>query len=352
MQVSTVSKIVDFLRTGYPVGVPRTGYVPLFALLRRRLTDEELAAVARHLCRMGPPIMHDDVCAAINRMLREDPCDDDVLRANRHLADAGWLVIDPSGRVVVKASGLDASPESDDDGEEAAMPSGEPLSGPQLVDRMARLAPGVAGRPAEQVFADVCAAAVELIPGADLADVMLVRSGDVVSIGGTDELSSRLSHLQRDLGEGPCAKAATDATVVRTDDFGTDGRWTRYAPAAVELGVRSCLSFKLYCSGPNAASLNVFGFDADVWDDDAETIGAVLAAHAAAAVSASVWGTELASPLGARERIGQAKGIIMERYGVDEVCAFEMLRRLSKEADVRLVDMAQRVIDTRTPSDL
>jgi AmiR/NasT family two-component response regulator len=51
------------------------------------------------------------------------------------------------------------------------------------------------------------------------------------------------------------------------------------------------------------------------------------------------------------DRIGQAEGIIMERYGVDDVCAFEMLRQLSKEAGVALVDMAQRVVDTRTPRD-
>jgi hypothetical protein len=57
----------------------------------------------------------------------------------------------------------------------------------------------------------------------------------------------------------------------------------------------------------------LFGFQADVWDTDAETTGAVLAAH-----------------------IGQAKGIIRERYGVDEVCAFDMLRLLSQESQIKL----------------
>jgi hypothetical protein len=230
------------------------------------------------------------------------------------------------------------------------MTSSDALSGPQLVDRMARLAPDVADRPIEDVFTDVCAAAVELIPGADLADVMLVRDGEVVSVGATSELSSRLTYLQRELGEGPCAQAMTDTAVVRTDDFETDGRWTRYAPAAVELGVRSCLSFKLYSVGPTAATMTVFGFEADVWDDDAETDGAILAGHAAAAISASVWGGQLNSPLSCRDRIGQAKGIIMERYGVDDVAAFELMRRLAKEAAIPLVDMAGRVIETRTPT--
>ncbi len=37
----------------------------------------------------------------------------------------------------------------------------------------------------------------------------------------------------------------------------------------------------------------------------------------------------------------------MERYGVDDVRAFEMLRRLSQDSNTRLADVAQRVIDTR-----
>jgi AmiR/NasT family two-component response regulator len=48
-----------------------------------------------------------------------------------------------------------------------------------------------------------------------------------------------------------------------------------------------------------------------------------------------------------RDRIGQAKGIIMERFGIDDVAAFGMLRRLSQESNTALVDIAQRVIDTR-----
>jgi AmiR/NasT family two-component response regulator len=48
-----------------------------------------------------------------------------------------------------------------------------------------------------------------------------------------------------------------------------------------------------------------------------------------------------------RYRIGQAKGIIMERYGVDDVRAFDMLRLISRESQTKLADVAQRVIETR-----
>src|SRR3954462_15322413 len=84
-------------------------------------------------------------------------------------------------------------------------------SGPRLVEAMADLATGVTGpRAIEDVFSEVCAAAVESIPGADLADIMLLRDGQVLSLGATSELSITLDRLQQQFGEGPCAQAARD----------------------------------------------------------------------------------------------------------------------------------------------
>lgn len=51
------------------------------------------------------------------------------------------------------------------------------------------------------------------------------------------------------------------------------------------------------------------------------------------------------------DRIGQAKSIIMERYGVDDMRAFDMLKQLSQDSNTRLTDVAQRVIDTRNTPD-
>ena len=46
---SFLDSVVGWLREGYPQGVPEQDYVPLFALLRRRLTDDEVATVVEHL---------------------------------------------------------------------------------------------------------------------------------------------------------------------------------------------------------------------------------------------------------------------------------------------------------------
>lgn len=214
---------------------------------------------------------------------------------------------------------------------------------------MAELSRDIAApRSLEQVLTDVTAAAVELIPAADVAGVLLIKAGgDFESVADTDSLAAELDKLQQDFHEGPCHDAALKQTIVRTDDLREEPRWPRYAPAAVERGVLSSLSFKLYTAERTAGALNLFSFEANAWDTEAETIGTVFAAHAASAIIAGRHGQQMQSALSTRDRIGQAKGIIMERYGVDELRAFDLLRRLSQESQVKLVDIAQRVIDTR-----
>ena len=224
------------------------------------------------------------------------------------------------------------------------------LSGPHgLAQRMAELArASAAPRSVDEVLADVTATARELIPGTDTAGILLVgRNGKFESLAATSEVPHQLDELQMRFNEGPCVQAAVDELLVRTDDFRKEERWPSYAPACVEVGVLSGLSVKLYTAERTAGALNLFSFEPNAFDTNDETIAAILAAHAAAAILASRHGEQMESALSTRDRIGQAKGIIMERYGVDDVRAFEMLKQISQDSNTRLVDVAQRVIDTR-----
>jgi GAF domain-containing protein len=213
---------------------------------------------------------------------------------------------------------------------------------------MAELARNIARpRTAEHILKDVAAAAVELIPGVHTAGVLLIKGrGEFDSISATSDIPHQLDELQMRFGEGPCLQAALADTVVRTDDFRDEQRWPKYSPAVVELGILSGLSFKLFTGDRTAGALNLFGYEAVTWDADAETTGSVLAAHAAAALVAHRQELQLQTALLSRDRIGQAKGIIMERYHIDDVRAFEMLRRLSQESNTKLTELADRVIAT------
>ncbi len=222
------------------------------------------------------------------------------------------------------------------------------LQNHDLALRMAELARVTALRKVDDVLADVTATAKELIPGVDVAGVLLVgKNRTFETLAPTNDLMFKLDELQMRYGEGPCVEAALDEIVVRTDDFRNEPRFPNYAPEVVKLGVLSALSFKLYTADRTAGALNLFGFEPKLWDSEAESIGMILAAHAAAAILASREGEQLQSALSTRDRIGQAKGIIMERFKIDDVRAFAMLRQLSQDANTKLLDVAQRVIDTR-----
>jgi GAF domain-containing protein len=217
-----------------------------------------------------------------------------------------------------------------------------------LALRMAELARSIALRKVDDVLADVTVAAKKLIPGVDIAGVLLVgKNGSFDTVAPTSDLMFKLDELQMRYLEGPCVEAALDEIVVRTDDFRDEPKWPNYSPAVAALGVRSGLSFKLYTADRTAGALNLFGYEPKLWDSEAETVGMVLAAHAAAAILASRDGEQLQSALSTRDRIGQAKGIIMERFGIDDVRAFAMLRQLSQDSNTKLTDVAQKVIDTR-----
>lgn len=222
----------------------------------------------------------------------------------------------------------------------------------ELILRMAELARNVALQSVDGVLADVTSAALELIPEADTAGILLVsKNSSFESLAATSDLPHKLDELQMEYDEGPCRQAALQDVVVRTDDFRNEPRWPQYSPAALELGVLSGLSFKLYTADRTAGALNLFSLHPNVWSSDAETIGSALAAHAAAAILASRQTEELHSALSTRDRIGQAKGIVMERFNVDAVQAFALLRRLSQDSNTRLVDIADQVINTRGPAE-
>jgi uncharacterized protein DUF3349 len=89
-------RVVGFLRAGYPQGVPAHDYVPLLALLRRRLTDDEVMAVAAELTseRSMTPVGGADMAVAITKQTDEMPSPEDTERVKRRLTAVGWPVTD------------------------------------------------------------------------------------------------------------------------------------------------------------------------------------------------------------------------------------------------------------------
>lgn len=94
-----LSSVLNWLRAGYPDGVPQEDYVALLAVLRRRLTEAEVLAVVETLTaerKPGEPIDRDAICAAIQELSLQQAGDDDIDRVRARLAAAGWSLADTS----------------------------------------------------------------------------------------------------------------------------------------------------------------------------------------------------------------------------------------------------------------
>ena len=220
---------------------------------------------------------------------------------------------------------------------------------PELRAAMARLASSfpLSSGTLDDALVSVTSAAVELIRGVDHADVLLIEEDRFASMASTAPLAEDVDAIQQRFREGPCLQAAIGDSLIRCTDLRDEPRFPRFSAAATKLGIYSMLSFQLFHRRGAAGALNLFGSAPCTFTLEAETLGAMLATHAALAFSAVDTQGQFYSALATRDHIGQAKGILMERFNLDSMQAFEMLKRLSQDTNTPIRDLARRVIDSR-----
>ncbi|WP_068277793.1 DUF3349 domain-containing protein [Aldersonia kunmingensis] len=95
MARNPISAALDWLRGGYPDGVPREDYVALLAVLRHKLTEAEVREVAALITaerEADKPIDSAEIEATIAELSLQEPCDEDVARVQARLAAGGWTL--------------------------------------------------------------------------------------------------------------------------------------------------------------------------------------------------------------------------------------------------------------------
>ncbi|HEX4061045.1 MAG TPA: DUF3349 domain-containing protein [Streptosporangiaceae bacterium] len=90
-----LNKILDWLRAGYPEGVPEVDYIPLFALLGSQLTESEVTEIAEELARGKDPASAEAIRKAIGVVTHDKPLDLDITRVRARLAAGGWPLAKP-----------------------------------------------------------------------------------------------------------------------------------------------------------------------------------------------------------------------------------------------------------------
>lgn len=197
----------------------------------------------------------------------------------------------------------------------------------------------------EAILVDVVQAAVRLIPGVQEGSISVVTARRrVASRAPSGELPRRVDKLQAETGEGPCMDAAYEQQTVRVPDMAHERRWPRFAPAALAAGAASMLSFQLYVERDDLGALNLYSRQPNAFDDESEQVGLMFAAHAAIAYAHAAKASHLGQAVASRDLIGQAKGILMERYKINGDQAFRLLTRLSQDANRKLRDVAEELV--------
>jgi GAF domain-containing protein len=161
--------------------------------------------------------------------------------------------------------------------------------------------------------------------------------------------AARAHELQIELAEGPCLEVIADDSVGTfiIGDTESDRRFPNWGPAVAAIGLRSVISVILETREKQFGSLNVYSSEPHAFTRDDLHLIEIFCGRAARAMAVAQDNTGLTTALDTRKLIGQAQGIIMERFGVDSDRAFGFLVRLSQERNVKLRAIAEWIVTHR-----
>jgi ANTAR domain/GAF domain len=193
--------------------------------------------------------------------------------------------------------------------------------------------------------------------GFDAATVSARHRDDLATIAATDQRMIAMDDAQYEKGQGPCIEVLEPRDPISVDDAAaSEDRWENFARAAAHLGVRSTLSMHLPVDSDGlASSLNLYSRRQLELSDDQVRRAVPFADQLASAIlsvdahrSTAKLARDMAEAMRTRAVIEQAKGIIMADQRIDADAAFEQLVRLSQHANIKLREVARRLVDERT----
>jgi GAF domain-containing protein len=233
-------------------------------------------------------------------------------------------------------------------GQPSAQDTGRTVALDALARRLAEAARSLQRQTSpQQVMDGIVNLAREMVPGAEEATITMVRKDrHCYSAAATSTLASDFDVLQDETGEGPCLDAIWHQQTVRVDDLATDPRWPVLGPRAAERGVRSMLCLQLFVHRDTLGALDLLTHSPSAYTDESEHVGLLLASHAAIAAADAHHFEHVTSALVNRDVIGQAKGILMERFKITSEQAFAVLAKVSQDTNRKVSAVAEDL--TRT----
>ncbi|NPC98933.1 GAF and ANTAR domain-containing protein [Nocardioides sp. zg-DK7169] len=170
------------------------------------------------------------------------------------------------------------------------------------------------------------------------------RDGRVETLAGTDRFVWELDELQHRVGDGPGAHVIRQDPVVLVEHLRHDQRWPHYVTHAVGAGLRAQMCLRLYTEEDTLGALNLYSTSSETIDSESVQLAELFASHAATALARARREHDLQQALASRKVIGQALGILSERYRLDQERAFDFLARTSSTRNIKLRVLADEIV--------
>lgn len=192
----------------------------------------------------------------------------------------------------------------------------------------------------------IVVAARAAVPGFNHVCVTVVAAdGAVTTMASTSNLVRDMDSLQYQLGEGPCLSAVRDEELVMAQYLDREERWPRYTARAVEAGVRSQMAVRLSTDEEVLGSLNFYSTVRDTIDPEAFHRASLFATHAALALGYARRLEVTHASAQTHRLIGQAIGMLSERFEITDERAFYYLVRVASAGGLELRQVAREVVD-------
>lgn len=221
----------------------------------------------------------------------------------------------------------------------------------ELLNHARRLAQTLTPGDLEQTLDRITAAAVEVLPGVTMASITIRHHDNrLETFAPTHDVLLDLDAKQYELQQGPCYETATDEAYVVSSNLAADSRWPDYSREALAAGVRAQAGIGLFDGGRFQGALNLYAREVGAFED-LGPFAALFSHQAAVAIAYAQEVSDLRQAVATRQQIGQAVGVVMERYQLSEERAFAFLARLSQDRNVKLRELAREFTSSAEASD-
>jgi hypothetical protein len=193
----------------------------------------------------------------------------------------------------------------------------------------------------------------DVVGHCDMAGVSIIEGGEIRTMAATDDVVRKVDQLQLELREGPCFSALDQEESICSSDLASDGRWPTWGPrTAQDLGLHSALSLRLLTTDKVIGALTLYAAGTDAFGPDDVVEAEAHAVQATVALAASIKEAQFNHALETRTVIGQATGMLIERFGLTPEQAFAVMRRVSQHHNVKLRALAEHLVETGVLLDL